>query len=162
MRNEKLREVFESLGFKNVRTVISSGNVLFESDLKNVKALEEKIEKTILEQLGFHSSTIIRSREQLQKLVDLNVFNGLEHGRQSYLLVTFFKNPTKVNFKLPYQPPGKPYKFLAATDDALFSTTDNTAIPTTDLMTWLEKEFGKEITSRTYKTVNRILDKLNN
>ncbi|MGH2757636.1 MAG: DUF1697 domain-containing protein [Actinomycetota bacterium] len=31
MRNEKLREVFVGLGFENVRTVITTGNVLFDS-----------------------------------------------------------------------------------------------------------------------------------
>ncbi len=31
MRGEKLRKVFEGLGFENVRTVLASGNVLFES-----------------------------------------------------------------------------------------------------------------------------------
>ena len=40
MRNNRLREVFEDLGFSNVRTVISSGNVLFETDSSAVRALE--------------------------------------------------------------------------------------------------------------------------
>ena len=40
MRNDKLRSVFEKLGFSNVKTVISSGNVLFESLLKNVNEIE--------------------------------------------------------------------------------------------------------------------------
>ena len=31
----------------------------------------------------------------------------------------------------------------------------------TDLMLWLEKEFGKGITTRTWKTVNRLLEKMN-
>jgi hypothetical protein len=37
---------------------------------------------------------------------------------------------------------------------------DLTSAKTPDLMRWLEKEFGKEITTRTYKTVQRILKKL--
>lgn len=159
MRNAKLREVFENLGFKNVHTVISSGNVIFESKISDTKVLETKIEKLISEQLGFSRTTIIRSKQNFEKLVRLDPFKGLEHGPSSYLMVTFFKHPTKINFKLPYQPPNKPYKFLAATDNALFSTTDNTIIGTSDLMTWIEKQLGKEITSRTYKTVNRILKK---
>ena len=45
-------------------------------------------------------------------------------------------------------------------DNALFTVTDNTVVKTTDLMTWLEKEFGKEITSRTWLTIHRILKKM--
>ena len=44
MRNEKLRGAFEELGFKNVQSVISSGNVIFDSpaggQAKNIKTLD--------------------------------------------------------------------------------------------------------------------------
>lgn len=49
MRNEKLRGVFENLGFQNVQTVISSGNVLFETRSNNIKELEAIIEKALPE-----------------------------------------------------------------------------------------------------------------
>jgi uncharacterized protein (DUF1697 family) len=45
MRNEKLREVFQKLGFQNVQTVISSGNVLFESPARGVRALKPQLKK---------------------------------------------------------------------------------------------------------------------
>ncbi len=61
----------------------------------------------------------------------------------------------------PVPAKGKPYKFIATTYTAIFSTTDNTVITTSDLMTWLEKQFGKGITSHTQQTIQRILAKLN-
>ena len=45
MKGERLRETFESLGFKNVGTVIASGNVVFDSPTKSADALEAKIER---------------------------------------------------------------------------------------------------------------------
>ena len=41
------------------------------------------------------------------------------------------------------------------------SVIDLTSAKTPDLMRWMEKEFGKEITTRTFKTVERILRRLN-
>jgi uncharacterized protein (DUF1697 family) len=160
MHQKKLVGVLEDLAFSNVQAVISSGNVIFESPSRDTTTLEAKIEKAWPEKLDFNSTTIIRSQEQLQKIIDSDPFKGLEHGRASYLMVTFFKNPTKIPFKLHYQPPNKPYKLIGALDGALFTVTDNSQIPTTDLMTWLERQFGKEITSRTYLTVQRILKKM--
>lgn len=160
MRNDKLRAVLESLGFENVQTVISSGNVLFESNSKDVKTLQDKIEMAWPEKLAFTSTTIIRSQQQLKELIQVDPFVGLEHGTKSYLLVTFFKHRTNVGFKLPYQPADKPYKLIGMYDNALFTVTDNSQMPTTDLMSWLEKQFGKEITSRTWLTVQRILKKM--
>lgn len=160
MRNEKLREFFEGLGLQNVTTVISSGNVVFESNITDIKSLETMIEEALPIQLEFSSTTIIRSQDQLQKLVDANPFKSTEHGPKSYLMVTFCKNPPKTDLKLPYQPPGKPYQLFNIVDDTLFSITDTTAMPTTDIMQWLEKQFGKQISSRTLLTVHRILKKM--
>jgi uncharacterized protein (DUF1697 family) len=62
MRNDKLRGVFEKLGFESVKTVISSGNVIFESPSRSAAKLEQTIEKALPEQLGFTSTTILRSQ----------------------------------------------------------------------------------------------------
>lgn len=160
MSNASLRGVFEKLGFKNVQSVISSGNIVFESKSTDTSAIEAKLEAAWPRLLGFNSTTLVRSAEQLERLVEADPFKGMAHGPESYLLVTFFKKPTKVSFALPHQPAGKTYKLLAVVDNTLFTTTDNTSVPTTDLMTWLEKQFGKEISSRTWLTLHRILKKM--
>jgi uncharacterized protein (DUF1697 family) len=55
MHNEKLRGVFEDLGFQNVQTVISSGNVMFETQSsKMLKDFEAMIGKVLYEDLGFY------------------------------------------------------------------------------------------------------------
>jgi uncharacterized protein (DUF1697 family) len=160
MTNDKLRTVFEGLGLKSVQSIISSGNLIFESDAKDQAKLEADIENALKSQLGIPGRTIIRSQQQLQKLIDAKPFGDLEHGQGSYLLVTFFKQPTKIDLKMPYHPASKPYEIIAADENTLFTVTDNTAVSTTDLMAWLEKQFTKDITSRTWNTVERILKKL--
>jgi uncharacterized protein (DUF1697 family) len=159
MRNEKLRSVFESLGYENVQTVISSGNVLFETSVKDVEALESAIEKALPEQLGFTSSTIIRSQKQLQALIDKNPFEGLDDTQSSRLNVTFLKHKPRSKLSYPHRPDGKPYELLGLYDGAVCSAIDVTETTTPDLMLWLEKQFGKDITTRTWKTVGRILKK---
>lgn len=161
MRNEKLRSLFEELGFARVRTVIASGNVLFETGSKNVTALEARIEKALPAKLGFKSTTIIRSREQLQKLVDKNPFKGIIDGPQFRLNVTFLKNHPDTRLSYPFVAENKTFKLLGLHDCAICSVMDVTSTAKTpDLMSWLEKQFGKEITTRTWKTVHRILEKL--
>ena len=138
MRNEKLRGVFEGLGFTNVRTVISSGNVIFESRAKSIALLENKIEKSLGEQLGIKSPAYIRSKEQLVALVRKNPFKNAEHGRVSYLIVSFLKKT-----------PGE-----------IFTTLDLTTPASPDFMQVIEKKYGKDVTTRTWKTVERILKKM--
>ena len=157
MRNDKLRSVFENLGFENVKTVISSGNVIFESPSRSVKKLEETIEAAFPEQLGFTSTTILRSQGQIQKLVDEAPFQGMTHSQTSSLTVTFLKKKRRTNLKFPYKPDHRDYQLLGMYDGAICSVIDLTSSKTPDLMVWLEKQFGKEITTRTWKTVEKIL-----
>src|SRR5215213_1387571 len=157
MRNEKLRSVFEKLGFENVKTVISSGNVIFESPARSIRKLEERIEKALPEELGFKSTTIIRSQEQIQKLADKDPFKGRQHSQTSSLNVTFLKKKKRTDIKFPYEIDNRDYELLGMYDGAICSVIDLTSAKTPDLMVWLEKKLGKEITTRTWKTVERIL-----
>lgn len=159
--NEKLRGVLESLGYSGTRSVISSGNIVFESAEKDVNQLEKAIEAAWPASLGFTATTVVRSQSQLQRILDADPFDGATHSKGSYLLVTFLKQPRDPSFNLPYQPPDKPYKIVGYDDGVVFSITDNSVIKTSDLMTWLEKQFGKDITSRTPLTLQRILNKMN-
>ena len=158
--NEKLRHVLETLGFSKVASVISSGNIIFESEETDIHKLEDMIEAAWPRLLGFQATTLVRSQAQLQEILDADPFDGTPHTEHSYLLTTFFKRPTEPSFDIPYQPPGKPYKVVAYADGVLFTVTDNTIVKTTDLMTWLEKQFGKEISSRTPLTIQRILKRM--
>lgn len=160
MSNANLCSAVEATGMRNVRAFISSGNVLFETDRIDAASMESELEAAWQDRLGFTSTTVIKSQDDLGQLIALDPFKGLTHGLSSYLLVTFMKRPQETPFRLPHQPLDKPYKVLEATGGALFTTTDNSTIPTTDLMAWLEKQFGKEITSRTWNTVQRIYKKM--
>ena len=145
----------------NVKGVISSGNVVFETSSKDIGALETKIEAAWPKKLGFTSTTIVRSQQQLERLVQADPYKGALHNAKNYQLVTFFKKPPKIDFKFPFQPLSRDYRLLKVVDDTLFSVIDTTATGhSPDLMAWLEKQFGKEITSRTYKTIQRILKKM--
>jgi len=160
MHQKKLTGVLEGLGFRRVQAVISSGNVIFESPETAVRALEARIEAAWPERLGFTSATIVRSRAELERLVARDPFAGLEHGKASYLLVTFFKRRARLPFEVPHQPSGRPWRIIGAGDRVMFSVIDTTSGQTPDVMSWLDRTFGKDISSRTWKTVHRILAKM--
>jgi len=138
MKGERLKEVFESLDFKNVSTVIASGNVVFDSPSKDTAALEAKIEKALPKQLGFSSTTMIRSKQELEALVKKDPFKGVKDEKPNYLIVTFFKDHRKELTTVINLEEGK----------------------TPEFMRQLEKEHGKELTTRTWKTIGRIVDRM--
>lgn len=159
MRNENLRSVFEALGYRNVQSVISSGNIIFDSDSSDIRAMQRGLEEAWPQRLDFASTTIIWSRDRLRRLVDADPFRGLTHGRESYLLVTFCQDPP-TDRPLPEQPDSSDYRLLGMVEGALCTVTDTTASGGPDPMGWLEKHYGRRISSRTWKTVQRILARM--
>jgi uncharacterized protein (DUF1697 family) len=63
---EKLRSLFEAIGFADVETFIASGNVIFESPSKNAATLERKIEQRLEAALGYEVATFIRTPAELK------------------------------------------------------------------------------------------------
>lgn len=156
MRNEKLRGLFEELGFTKVKTVISSGNVLFESPEADAAKLEAKIETALPDKLGFTSTTIIRSLDELQKLAAHEPFAGYEHGPKTSLNVTFLKHPSERHKQLE----GRGFTIINISRREICSVIDISTSKTPNFMTKVEKAFGKQITTRTWKTVERIIKAL--
>ncbi len=160
MRNENLRGVCEELGFSKVETVISSGNIIFETGGIDAPLLESMLEEAWPARLGFESTTIIRERAELERLVASQPFGDRLHSENNYLLVTFSKHPLEVPVNLPFQPPDRDWQLIGATDRELFTVADNTSRRPVDNMRWIEKQFGRQISSRTWLTVGRILKKM--
>lgn len=158
MHPKKLKGAFEKMSFKNVRTVIASGNVVFESPSKNEAVLEKKIEIALPRLLGFSSTTIVRNREELEKMLAKNPFKGIPHSPKHYTLVTFLKERSAKLRSLPRKGPG--FRVAAIHKKEVCVVIDLKNIHTPDMMLKFEKEFGKAITSRTWKTVERIFKKM--
>jgi len=156
--NTSIVEALGTLGFAGVQSVLSSGNYIFRTDAAP-DSLEDLFEATFVARLGVKLLTIVRSREQLQRLVDGNPLAGLPHGRGSYQLVTFFKQPVDLG-SLPATLESGAVRLVGSVDGALFSVTDNTAQQTTSFMTWLEHRYTRDITSRTPATLQRILARM--
>lgn len=63
-----LKGIFETLEFVNVETYIQSGNVIFESD-QNENVLKKNIEIAIKNYFGLSIAVVLRSIDELEKLI---------------------------------------------------------------------------------------------
>lgn len=154
MHNTELRKVFEGLSFGDVRTVISSGNVLFSSDEGSASKLEGRIEDALHDHLGAPCSTILRSRGQIDHLLRSDVFDPYDDGPTARCNVTFLKRRPPASKRPPRTGDGA--DILAVRSQVVFSVVDTTTSGTPDLMARIEEAYGREITTRTWKTVHRI------
>ncbi|HEX2202471.1 MAG TPA: DUF1697 domain-containing protein [Longimicrobium sp.] len=65
VKMDRLRALFEALGFGGVTTFIASGNVVFETAEADEGALEKKIERHLRESLGYDVATFLRTVDEV-------------------------------------------------------------------------------------------------
>ncbi|MGH7884614.1 MAG: DUF1697 domain-containing protein [Thermodesulfobacteriota bacterium] len=155
----ELQEAFESSGFQNIKTVLASGNVLFETPKTNTNVLIKNIEENLKKTFGFEVGVIVRTLEDIQKLVDVNPFKNIKVTPQTILYVTFLSEKPNNRLNIPYESPNKDFKILSVSESEVLSVLILTSkFNTTDSMKILEKEFGKKITTRNWNTLKKITE----
>jgi uncharacterized protein (DUF1697 family) len=86
---ELLRKAVSSIGFKNVRTYIQSGNVVFDAPKQSASAISKKIENVILKEFGHDAAVITKTPEELAATIAKNPFLKEKGVDPSRLHVTF-------------------------------------------------------------------------
>lgn len=156
---KRLGTAFESLAFKNVKTLLASGNVLFETRPVSRERLARKIEEKLRKIFGHEIGTIIRTVEELRILADSQPFQGIRVTPRTRLFVTFLSEKPQTSLKIPYLSPDKSFRILSRTDAEVCSvlTVGPQWAKNLRQMNILEKEFGKKVTTRSWNTVARVV-----
>jgi uncharacterized protein (DUF1697 family) len=89
MKMEALRALYESLGLRDVQTLVQSGNVVFRSEQKNLAALTKKIETAIEREFGFYSDVVLRSAAELRDTIERNPLAKWASSEPNKFLVWF-------------------------------------------------------------------------
>lgn len=152
-----LKKAMEKAGYANVKTVLASGNVLFEAKEKSVPALEKTLEALLQKTFGFPVPVIARTKDEIVKLAKTDPFRGITVTPDIRLYVSFTRGSAKGSLKIPYASPDGAYRILKVKDGEILSVLDVSKGGTVDAMAILEKSFGKAITTRNWNTVLKLL-----
>lgn len=90
IRMADLKALYESAGFKNVTTYIQSGNVIFDSCVKDKSELSSIIENSIREHFKFEVPVEIRTHRELANVIKNCPFGPVDPEKDgSRVLVSF-------------------------------------------------------------------------
>ena len=151
-RMPQLRRCFEQAGFTNVRTLLSSGNVVFDAPSRSASAIARKAEATMERELDRTFRTFVRPASHLRALIDADPFAGWELAADAKRVVTFLHAAGAGDTALPRQQDG--LRILAVKEADVFTAY----IPTPGnprFMALIEKTFGADVTTRTWETVKK-------
>ncbi len=148
-----LRALLESLGYERVRTYLQSGNALFIGRQGHAEQLERRIASGIEADLGLEVRVLVRTAEEMARLVDGNPF--VARGIDSKQLQAVFLSspaPTRVLSQLDRKQFG-PDEFEVG-DRVIYGYLPN-GLMGSRLPNW-EHLLGLAATSRSWNTVSRL------
>jgi uncharacterized protein (DUF1697 family) len=153
IRMDDLRELYISLGLKDVSSYIQSGNIIFNHPRN--EDLVSLLENKIMDTFGFEVSIIIRKRSEMEKIVEENPF--LEED-VSKLHITFLKE----------SPQELPKEYI----DQIKDNSEKYSIKGKEIYLFLPNGYGRTklsnnffekklkvtATTRNFKTTRKLLD----
>lgn len=148
----ELKACFEAAGFSDVRTLLSSGNVVFNSRSTSLATLERRAEKTMQAELGRSFETFVRPAETLRELVESEPFAEFRLPAGAKPVIAFLRQSTELALALPIE--RDDVSILKVTGaEVLCAYVPSPKGPV--FMALLERTFGKNITTRTLETVRK-------
>ena len=148
----ELKRCFEGVGFTDVKTVLSSGNVVFDASAKSDIRLARDVEAAVAKQLGRTFYTIVRPANHLRELIEADPYAAFRLSSNAKRVITFLGEPPKAKLSLPLEADG--IRILAMNGGEVFTAyVPNPRGPV--FMTMIEKTFGTDITTRTWDTVKK-------
>ncbi len=157
IKMEDLKKAFEEIGLENVQTILASGNVLFESRSTNKDALQHDIAAHLFKKFGYSIPVIIRTKEEIEKIVAADPFSAIAVTPETRLYITFLSENSlfEVSFDKAFQ------VVRLTSNEICIAVTLTEGAGTTDMMRLLEKTFGKNITTRNWNTINKVSQAFN-
>lgn len=157
IRMADLRELCASLGFREVRTLLQTGNVIFQTDETDLTRAKSQLEAGISDAFGFDVPVIMRSPTALKRIFQRHPFREAQSDEPRKCVVVFLSgapSPEAVD-ALRDNNPGREgiwavgcELFVFYTDGQARSKLDNSRI---------ESALGLQSTARNWNTCNKLL-----
>lgn len=86
IKSADLKALFVELGFDAVRTVLASGNVLFDTDERDAGALRTRIEQALRKRFDYDAWIVLLTQKQVADMAAAYPFERIDEERHPYLV----------------------------------------------------------------------------
>jgi len=154
----ELVRAFEKAGFKNVRTYIQSGNIIFETVEESTELLTSKIREMITKHFGLTIQAVVLTPRELADIVERNPFAkmpDIDLNRQHVTFLDREAEPEKAEHLLSYNYP--PDKIIIGSRVVYVHCPDGYG-RTKYHNNFIEKKLSANATSRNWNTCLKLLE----
>lgn len=157
VKMEKLREVFQSLGFENVKSYIQSGNVIFETRKTDDEKLAAKIEAAV-EREFFKTPVMIRSLDEIRDAFENNPFRDEEFEDKLFHLVFLSEKLSSEKAELLLSKSRESEKFAVRNREVYCLLRDGGVADSLLGKKFIDNKLKVPATARNWRTIKKILE----
>lgn len=156
--NNDLRQCFEDLGFRNVRTYIQSGNVLFRSETTSVKELTAAVEAGLSDRFSYEAQAVVLPHRKYKSAVAAapDGWGTDKEQKHNALFTLSSTTPKKVLAQLVA--PKSDIETVTAGPGIIFWSAAKSELTKTTMMKLAKEPVYQQMTVRNHNTVFRLLE----
>lgn len=156
----QLVDAFDRMGFRDARSFIASGNVVFRCPRGDSGSLRAKLNQGLSKALGFGVVTFVRSLVELAKLAEMNPFElNARQAKEFNVNVTFFNEPLAAGTRKSVLALANGYDDFHVQRRELFWLCRGKITDSQLFRGALSKVIGNEHTMRNHRTIVRLVEK---
>ena len=151
-----LKELVQGLAFEEVRTLLNSGNLVFEAGARKAAGIEKLLEGEIAKRFGVTVDVMVRGAGELAAVIAANPFSKAAKEDPSHLVVMFFKTAPAAGAVRSLVDSVKGRELLSARGREVYVHYPD-GIGTSKLTnTVIEKTLGLRGTARNWNTLQKL------
>jgi uncharacterized protein (DUF1697 family) len=156
IKMEHLRACFEAGGFRQVRTYIQSGNVLFTSDEEDSAELTKVLEARVSQTFQYSARIVVRSYAEMQKVV-ADAPNDWRTRTDLRCNVAFIKAPVTASEAFQEIVPKEGIDVVTLGEGVLYLSTLLSGLSKSALVKLVSKKIYQDMTIRNFQTTQKLL-----
>ncbi len=157
IKMETLRESLAALDYKNVKTYINSGNVIFETIEADDNALAAKIERAIQTEFSLNIKVMVRTISEIEGIIKNNPFVG-QFTNDKDLHVLFLDEELTEEKKNLLMANNNKNEMFAVQNREVFCLLRVSVLDSLLGEDYIGKKLKTSATSRNWRTVNKIIE----
>lgn len=152
-----LRTAYGNLDFKNIRTYLQSGNVIFDSADIEITLLAQKISGQLIKDFGVDIPVLVLTVDNLKQVISANPFITQSNLNPAFFHISFLSSKPENDKQKALEEKISPGEEIVITDEAVYLYCPNGYGKTKLHNKFLETKLQVVATTRNWKTANELL-----
>jgi len=161
IKMEQLKQVFEDMGFSDVKTYIQSGNVIFRTSESDKQILTDRIEKQLHESFSAEIKTMVLTSDDLAEAVENAPENFGEEPEKFRYDVWFLLPPTTVNDVVLNIRLREGVDFMQTGKNVIYTSRLTSQMNKSYFSKIMQTQISKSFTIRNWNTTITLLELIN-